>query len=106
MLFHSNSTKQVYVKRFKTTGMDYTVPFTNTLADFELSEYHNRLHEVFERLLQAITQGIQEHNQVCIVMRSPQLKNPISLPFMFLPQLTTERILSHVERVLQSNEDI
>ena len=42
----------------------------NTLADFELSKYHNCLHEVFERLLQAITHGIVEYNKVCFVMHS------------------------------------
>ncbi len=32
--------KQVNVRKFSTTGLDYTVQFTNTFANLELSQYH------------------------------------------------------------------
>ena len=102
--FIIEGTKQVNIKKFKTTGTDYTVRFTNTIAHFELSEYHRLLHQIFGSLLQAVTRGIPEHSQVRFVMRLPRLENLISLPFMPLPHLTTERVLSHVERVLQYNK--
>ena len=38
-------------------------------------------------------------------MHSPQLNNPISLPFMPLEELTPRRIMFEIERVLQSHEE-
>jgi hypothetical protein len=39
------------------------------------------------------------------VLHSPQLEKPISLPFMALSRLTTERVLAQIERVIQSNHE-
>ena len=103
--FTMTGVKQVKVKKFNTTGVDYTVQFTDTLAHLELSEFHDRLHEIFEYLLKAITKDIPAHDQVRFVLRSPQLEYPISLPFLPLSRLTTERVLAEFERVIQSNRE-
>ena len=103
--FTMTNVKQVKVKKFNTTGVDYTVQFTDTFAHLELSEFHNRLHEIFENLLNAITKDIPEHDQVRFVLRSPQLEYPISLPFLPLSRLTTERVVAEIERVIQSNRE-
>ena len=71
----------------------------------ELSEYHTRLHEIFESLLETVNEGVPLHDQVRFVLRSLQLETPISLPFMPRKRLTTERILAEVERVIQSNHE-
>ena len=81
-VFTVQSVKQVNVKKFKTTGMDYHIQFTNAFANVELSEYHERLHELFESLLNEVTQGVPPNDQVRFVLHSPQLENPISFPFM------------------------
>ena len=94
------------MKKFSTTGVDYTVQFTNTFANLELSQYRDRLHEIFESLLNRVTSGISMHDQVRFVLHSPQLNHPISLPFMPLSRLTTERVLAEFERVVQSNRDL
>jgi hypothetical protein len=39
------------------------------------------------------------------VLHSPQLEKPISLPFIALSHLTTERVLAQIERVIQSNHE-
>ena len=103
--FTMTDVKQVKVKKFNTTGVDYTVQFTDTFAHLELSEFHNRLHEIFENLLNAITKDIPKHDQVRFVLRSPQLEYPISLPFLPLSRLTTERVVAEIERVIQSNRE-
>ena len=84
--------KQVKVKKFNTTGMDYTVQFRDKFAHLELFEFHDRLHEIFESLLNAFTKDIPAHDQVRFVLRSPQLEYLISLPFLPLSRLTTERV--------------
>ena len=85
----TNVKHQVTVKKFGTTGTDYTVQFTDMFAHLELSPFHNRLHGIFESLLNTITQDIPEHDQVHFVLHSPQLETPISLPFVALSRLTT-----------------
>ena len=103
--FTVTNVKQVQVKKFQTTGVDYTVRFKNTFANMELSDYHTRLHEIFESLLETITEGISRRDQVRFVLRSPQFETPISLPFMRMESLTSERVLAEFERVVQSNRD-
>ena len=100
--FTVTGVKQVQVKKFKTTGMDYTVQFTHTFANMELSQYHGQLHEIFESLLNTVIEDIPENDR--FVLQSPQLEKPISLPLLSASRLTTERILAQIERV-QSNHE-
>ena len=39
--------KQVNVKKFKTTGVDYTVQILDTFGDLELYQFRNQLHAFF-----------------------------------------------------------
>ena len=103
--FTVSNVKQVKVKKFNATGMDYTVQFMDTFAHLELSQYHDRLHEIFESLLNTVTQDIPMQDQVRFVLQSPQLETPISLPFLPRQRLTTERVLAEIERVIQSNHE-
>ena len=97
--------KQVNVKKFKTTGTDYAIQFTDTFAHLELSEFHDRLHKIFQSVLDRVTQDIPEHDQVRFVLHSPQLEYPISLPFMPRQRLTTEHVLAEFKHVIQSNHE-
>ena len=44
-------------------------------------------------------------DQVRFILRSEQLDTPISIPFMDVERLTTERVFSQIERVIQSNQE-
>ena len=99
------SVKQVKSKKFRMTAMDYTIRFNNTASDLDLIESYERVQEIFEHLLNDITTGMNEKDQVRFVLRSTQLDTPISLPFMPVLQLTPERVFSQIERVIQSNRD-
>jgi hypothetical protein len=103
--FTVTNVKQVKVKKFRTTGTDYTIRFTNTFANMELSQFHGRLHEIFSSLLSEVVRDVPENDQVRFVLQSPQLDSPISLPFLHASRLTTERILAEIERVVQSNHE-
>ena len=103
--FTVNGIKQVNVKKFKTTGTNYTIQFTDTFVHLELSRFHERLHEIFQSVLDRVTHDIPSHDQVRFVLHSPQLEYPISLPFMPRQRLTTERVLAEFERVIQSNHE-
>ena len=64
-----------------------------------------RTQAIFEHLLNDVTEGMNQKDQVRFVLRSDQLDTPISMPFMSVEQLSTERVFSQIERVIQSNRD-
>ena len=99
------SVKEVKSKKFRMTGTDYTVRFNNTLSELDLVESYERTQEIFEHLLNYVTAGMNEKDQVRFVLRSTQLETPISLSFMPVLQLTPEHVFSQLERVIQSNQD-
>ena len=96
--------KEVNIDKFKTKGTNYTVRFNNVMADDEIKNLHERLHGVFQHILHDTVGGIPSHDQMRLIIRSTQLEYPIAFPFMPPQRLTTERILSAVERVVQSNQ--
>ena len=49
--FYIESVRQVNMKKFKTKAMNYCVQFTNALADVEITTLHQRLHEIFQQIL-------------------------------------------------------
>ena len=92
-------------KKFRATAFDHTIRFNNVLNNFDLIESQKRTYRIFERILSDVTEGMDERDQVRFVLRSEQLNTPISIPFLPLVQLTPERVLSAVQRVIQSNRD-
>ena len=97
--------KQIKSKKFRMTAMDYTIRFNNVVSDLDLIESHHRTQAIIEHLLNDVTAGMDEQDQVRFVLRSEQLDTPISMPFMPVVQLTPERVFSQIERVIQSNRD-
>ena len=92
-------------KKFRMTATDHTIRFNNVLSELDLIESYERTQAIFEHLLNDVTQDMNEKDQVRFVLRSEQLDTPISMPFMVVEQLTTERIFSQIERVIQSNRE-
>ena len=96
--------KEVNIKKFRTKGTNYSLRFNNIMADVEIKDVHERLHEVFQHILNDTVGDVPSRDQVRMVIHSTQLKKPISFPFKPAQALTTERILSQVQRVVQSNQ--
>ena len=97
--------KQVKVKKFNTTGIDYTVQFMDSLLIWNFLDFMIGSTKYLRVYLNAITKDIPAHDQVCFVLRSSQLENPISLPFLPFSRLTTERVLAEIEHVIPSNHE-
>ena len=104
-LYVIENVKNVKSKKFQMSATHYTTRFNNTVSDLDLVESYERTQDIFEHLLNDVTVGMNEKDQVRFVLRSNQLDTPISLPFMPLWQLTPERVFSQIERVIQSNQD-
>ena len=92
-------------QKFNMTAKNYSVHFNNVLHDVNLLESQKRTYGIFDHLLKDVTEGMNSTDQVRFVLSSNQLQTPIALPFCPLEELTTEKVLSHVEKVVQSNEE-
>ena len=103
--YEIESVTKHHSKKFGTTATDHTTRFNTVLSESDLIESYERTQAIFEHLLNDVTQGMNEKDQVRFVLRSDQLDLPISIPFIPLAQLTTERVFSQIERVIQSNRD-
>ena len=103
--YEIESVKKHHSKKFGMTATDHIIRFNTVLNEIDLLESYERTQAIFQHILNDVTRGMNEKDQVRFVLRSEQLDLPISIPFMPLVQLTTERVFSQIERVIQSNRD-
>ena len=103
--YEMESVRKHHSKKFRMTATDHTVRFNNVLHDVDLLESHERTQTIFHHLIEDVTSDMNPNDQVRFVLRSDQLQTPISIPFLPLEELTTERVFSQLEKVIQSNEE-
>ena len=103
--YNIETVKKHHSKKFRMTATDQTVRFNNVLHDVDLLESHERTQAIFHHLIEDVTSDMNPNDQVRFVLRSDQLQTPISIPFLPLEELTTERVFSQLEKVIQSNEE-
>ena len=103
--YHLESRKKYHSKKFGMTATDHKVRFNNVLADFDLLESYESTMKIFRHLLDDVTEGMAPNDKIRFILRSEQLETPISLPFMTVEELTTEKVFSQIERVIQSNQE-
>ena len=97
--YQLTQTNRREVPRFKTTATDYLLK----VNQFDISGLRNvldALEKIFGRVLSDMTKGMGTDDQIRFVMQSQQLPTPISLPFMPVRELTPQRMMFEVERVL------
>ena len=103
--YEMESVRKHHSKKFRMTATDHTVRFNNVLHDVDLLESHERTQAIFHHLIEDVTSDMNPNDQVRFILRSDQLQTPISIPFLPLEELTTEKVFSQIEKVIQSNED-
>ena len=103
--YEIESVKKHHSKKFGMTATDHIIRFNTVLSELDLIESYERTQAIFQHILDDVTRDMNEKDQVRFVLRSEQLDLPISIPFMPLAKLTTERVFSQIERVIQSNRD-
>ncbi|WAR17772.1 ZN468-like protein, partial [Mya arenaria] len=89
------------IEKFKTMATYYKV-FMKDLEVEGLSNILKTLKQMFRSILDTITEDIPETDLVRISIDNPELDFPITLEFMRRGELTVDKILSQIERVLQS----
>ena len=103
--YNIETVKKHHSKKFGMTATDHTIRFNNVLADLDLLESTQRTQAIFHHLLNDVTWDMNPKDQVRFILRSEQLDTPISIPFLPVERLTTERVFSQIERVIQSNQE-
>ena len=103
--YQLESRRKYHSKKFGMTATDHRVRFNNVLADRDLLESYESSLKIFHHLLEEVKEGMAPNDQVRFILRSEQLETPISTPFMTVERLTTERVYSQLERVIQSNQE-
>ena len=103
--YEIESVTKHHSKKFGMTATDHIIRFNTVLSELDLIESYQRTQAIFQHILDDVTRDMNEKDQVRFVLRSDQLDLPISIPFMPLAQLTTERVFSQIERIIQSNQD-
>ena len=76
--------KEVNIKKFKAKGTSYTVHFNNTLADDQVTNLHEQLHEIFQQILDDTIDGVPPNDQVRMIIHSSQLEYPFAFPLWHL----------------------
>ena len=103
--YRINPVRDYHSQKFNMTAKNYGVRFNNQLDNVNLLESQNRTYGIFDSLIKDVTEGMNSTDQVRFVLSSNQLQTPIALPFCSLEELTTEKVLSQVEKVVQSNQE-
>ena len=103
--YEMESVTKHHSKKFGLTATDHIIRFNTVLSELDLMESYERTQAIFQHILNDVTRDMNEKDWVRFVLRSDQLDIPISIPFIPLAQLTTERVFSQIERVIQSNRD-
>ena len=103
--YHLKPARKFHSKKFNTTAQNYSVRFNNVLDNVDLLESQKRTYAIFHHLIEDVTADMNPNDQVRFMLSSDQLQTPIAIPFCSLEELTTEKVLSHVEKVVQSNEE-
>jgi len=89
------------IEKFKSMATYYKV----NIKDMEVDGLPNilkTLKQVFQSILNDITHMIPDMDLVRLFIDNPELDFPITLEFMQRRELTVDKILSEIERVLQS----
>ena len=89
------------VPKFQSIARDMNLKITPPAIDEDLME---TLDRVFSNLIKDLTTGMRDPHRVRMTIQSPHLGYEIWLPFMKPDELTAERLLAEVEKVIQSNE--
>ena len=94
--FTANLLREQYSRRLRTWVRDYKIQFSSA---FNMES----LPEAFNAIIEFISAGDRER-QIRLVLNSPSLSYPISLPFMSVESMSVQSILERIQNVVNSNE--
>lgn len=101
--FVMNKVSERKLEKFRTTASYYKI-YVDDVEERDLPNILKYLKTLFQETLNRMASDIPSTDLVRLSMDNPELDYPIVLPFMRRSDLTVERVLAEIERVLQSYE--
>ena len=96
--------REVESKRFRAKEKWYRVEFEDDSRG-SLAQILQDLDNVLEEVMNNALDDLQPRDHVRFVLMSPQLENPIAIPWVLARDMSVEEMLKAIENVLQSNEE-
>ena len=97
--------KTVTSEKFKIVFRKIHVLFNDNFRHVPALKLWIQVQDVFESLIRDLTKGIPETHKANFVLHTAQLKESICIPFCPVKEITREKVLSTLERVLQTNTE-
>ncbi len=101
---HQTKIRQQNIKKFGTTATSYNVQFKE-LEVVDVPDILKTLKQLFGAIIEDVTLNAKPNDMMRIAIECPTLDYPIVIPFVQVQHITADRVLSEIERVIQSNED-
>jgi hypothetical protein len=95
---------QSYIPKFRTTSTNYKITFKGIEVD-NLPDILRTLRTLFQSIISNITEFMVPTDLIRLSVQCPELDFPITMPFTKVFELNAVRLLSEIERVLQSYEE-
>ena len=93
------------IPRYESTAYEHVVRFDGdriTQLVNRKGDITNILHAVFESLIERLVEGFEAHDRVGFEIHAPSLQYPIWIQLMRRDQVSIQRILDAIARILQS----
>ena len=97
--------KTITSKKFNLVFRKMHVQFNNNFRHVPALKLWIHVHDVFESLIKDLTKGIPETHKGNFILHSTQLKEPLCIPFCPVKEITSEKVLSTLERILQTDTE-
>ena len=97
--------KTITSEKFNLEFRKMHVQFNNNFQHVPVLKLWIHVQDVFESLIKDLTKGIPETHKANFILRSTQLKEPLCIPFCPVKEITPEKVLSTLERILQTNTE-
>ena len=101
-LFNIESVSKTNSKKFKTTANRYLIKVNDIPPQQDIPSALRLLRQILNDLVDQILHELPQHDMVRLVISSPFLDYPMSIPFVLRGNFDIDRILEEVERVIQS----
>ena len=102
-LYNIEKVSERKIEKFNTTASYYKIS-VNDIEVQGIPEILKTLKKLFQSIINRIASDIPPNDLIRLTMDNPELDYPIVMPFMRRSALSVDRILSEIERVLQSYE--
>ena len=93
-----------YIKKYQSERESWVVQLHLNRMDHGADSFHQTLVNTFNEILDSVAGDMQDNDRIRFVFNHPALNRPINLLLMRRRDVDAERIMSEIERVIQSNE--